>query len=81
MSEDPVFQSNNAKFHGVNKSERSSKGSFYANYNAFFEGTNQSPSAPGTKHMAPVFQEQQNKLLRNRLSENAKRIMGTESFE
>ena len=55
MSEDPVFQANNAKFHGVNKSERSSKGSFYANYNAFFEGTNESPSAPGTKHMAPVF--------------------------
>jgi len=58
----------------------SERGTFYKNYRAFYGGATPSTEAPGTKHMAPIFQQQQNRLLKNKLQATAEQILNTKSF-
>ena len=58
----------------------SERDGFYKNYRAFYGGATPSTEAPGTKHMAPIFQQQQNRLLKNKLQATAEQILNTKSF-
>ena len=51
---------------------------FYKNYRAYFAST---PHAKHATHMGAHCQDQQKSLMRNRLAENAKRILNTKSFD
>ena len=48
---DPTFQAEAANIGGGRRD------GFYKNYRAFYGGATPSTEAPGTKHMAPVFQQ------------------------
>lgn len=76
MREDPRFRANAAKFHGGEISENDK---FYSNYRAFYGGA--TPNVNQASHMGQGHQTQQRTLLRNKLAENAKRILNTKSFD
>ena len=70
MRQDPNFRANMARFHGC---EASADDEIYKNYRAFYGGA--TPNVNQASHMGKGHQDQQRTLLRNKLAENAKRIL------
>ena len=69
MLQDPNFQANKDRFYGESFNENNE---FYKNYRAFYAST---PQVKYATHMGAKQQDQQKSIVRNRLAENAKRIL------
>ena len=72
---DPNFKANMSRFLGDEPTE---KDHMYKNYRAFYGGA--TPSISKATQMGAAAQNQQKTLLRNKLAENAQRILNTKSF-
>ena len=75
MQQDPNFQANRDRFYGAEANENNE---FYKNYRAFYAST---PQVKHATHMGAHQQDQQKSVVRNRLAENAKRILNTKTFD
>ena len=76
VRQDPNFRANLARFHGT---EATQDDEIYKNYRAFYGGA--TPNVYKAGHMGKGHQDQQRTLLRNKLAENAKRILNTKNFD
>jgi len=76
LRQDPNFRANQAAFHG---SEANQEDAIYKNYRAFYGGA--TPNVNQASHMGAKHKDQQKQLLRNKLAENAKRILNTKNFD
>ena len=74
--QDPNFQANIKRFLG---NEPQEKEEMYKNYRAFYGGA--TPAMNKASYMGSNAQNQQKNLFRNKLAENAQRILETDSFE
>ena len=75
MQADPNFVANKARFYGAPPKETDE---FYKAYRAYYAAT---PQVKHATHMGEHIQDQQKSIVRNRLAENAKRILNTKSFD